>query len=149
MEEFWDRVEKPRLLNLKGQLDQVTMQMPVRLENKSKKKQRATTVKFEDDGEESDRWLDPFPDIGQRRCRLRTKNRAQRAQRVRMVKGRKCIKEEPLEEYKKRILRRALRGNLLRHNDKRGLLLVTGSECRPDRERPQWRLRGNTMRRHQ
>ena len=50
MEEFWDRVEKPRLLNLKGQLDQVTMQMPVRLENKSKKKQRATTVKFEDDG---------------------------------------------------------------------------------------------------
>ena len=34
MEECRDRVEKTPLLNLKGQLDQVTMQMPVRLEKK-------------------------------------------------------------------------------------------------------------------
>ena len=39
MEACRDRVEKTRLLNLKGQLDQVTMHMPMRLENKSKKKQ--------------------------------------------------------------------------------------------------------------
>ena len=35
MEECRDRVEKTWLLNLKDQLDQLTMQMPVRLENKS------------------------------------------------------------------------------------------------------------------
>ena len=56
MEECRDSVEKTRLLNLKGQLDQLTMQMPVRLENKSKRRHssvggfrqvRAAPVRFE------------------------------------------------------------------------------------------------------
>ena len=63
MEECRDGVEKTLLLNLKGQLDQVPMQMPVKLENLIKKKQRAAPLEFEDDGEELDMWPDPVPDI--------------------------------------------------------------------------------------
>ena len=55
MKECRDRVEKARLLNLKGQLDQLTKQMLVRLENKTKR-QRAVAVRFEDEEEESDTW---------------------------------------------------------------------------------------------
>ena len=64
MEECRDRVEKARLLNLKGQLDQLTKQMPVRLENKTKR-QRAVPVRFEDEEEESDTWPEGIVPIAQ------------------------------------------------------------------------------------
>ena len=67
MDECRDRVEKTRLLNLKGHLDQLTKQMPVRLENKSKRRQRAKPVRFEDEEEESDTWPDSIAPMVQPR----------------------------------------------------------------------------------
>ena len=64
MEECRDRVEKARLLNLKGQLGQLTKQMPVRLEKKTKR-QRAVPVRFEDEEEESDTWPEGTVPIAQ------------------------------------------------------------------------------------
>ena len=65
MEECRDRVEKTRLLNLKGQLDQLTKQMLVRLEDKSKRRQRAKPVRFEDEEEESDTWPESIAPMAQ------------------------------------------------------------------------------------
>jgi len=64
MKECRDRVEKARLLNLKGQLDQLTKQMPVRLENITKR-QRAVAVRFEDEEEDSDTWPEGIVPIAQ------------------------------------------------------------------------------------